>query len=237
MKNSLKKCNFGFEDLKALGHIASSLSLGIDKNRVAEVLLKSITQHNEEMMSFLGFASYYRQHLKDFLILANSLYIICDQQTSFEMTQERMEAYEKIRKALTESPLLLMPDRNKTFKLYIDACQDRLGEALHQVQIIEKKPTEGQTYVEVPIAIEEYRGNMTIVHHAGKIPKNADGLSRWALSNTPDIPAYVPLEALPQIPIEGINITDIGTQFFEQVKESYKQDKNVHILTSSSEKA
>ncbi|MBW0517782.1 hypothetical protein O181_057497 [Austropuccinia psidii MF-1] len=94
-------------------------------------------------MSFLGFASYYRQHLKYFAIIATSLYRICDQQTVFEMTQERIQAYEKIRKALTEAPLILIPDCNIPFKLYIDACGDGLGEALHQVQIIEDKPTEG----------------------------------------------------------------------------------------------
>ncbi|MBW0539107.1 hypothetical protein O181_078822 [Austropuccinia psidii MF-1] len=82
------------------------------------------------------------------------------------------------------------------------------------------------------IAIQKYRGNMTIVHKAGKIPNNADGLSRWALANTPDNPAYVHLEAEPQIPIEAINITDIGTEFFEEVRESYKQDNNCRIFTS-----
>ncbi|MBW0579740.1 hypothetical protein O181_119455 [Austropuccinia psidii MF-1] len=63
------------------------------------------------------------------------------------------------------------------------------------------------------IAIQEYRGNMTIVHKAGNIHKNADGLSRWELPNTPENPAYVPTSAEPHIPIEGINITDVGTQF------------------------
>ncbi|MBW0514349.1 hypothetical protein O181_054064 [Austropuccinia psidii MF-1] len=82
------------------------------------------------------------------------------------------------------------------------------------------------------IAIQEYRGNMTIAHKAGNIHKNADVLSRWALANTPDNPAYVPLEEEPQILIEGINITDIGAEFFENVRESYKQDNNCHILTS-----
>ncbi|MBW0465882.1 hypothetical protein O181_005597 [Austropuccinia psidii MF-1] len=117
MKISLKKCNFGFEELKALGHIVSGLSLGIDKNKVAAVLLKPIPQNKKEMMFFLGFASYCRKHLKKFEILAKSLYRICDQQTVFEMTQERIKAYEKIRKALTEAPLLLMPDWNIPFKL------------------------------------------------------------------------------------------------------------------------
>ncbi|MBW0489016.1 hypothetical protein O181_028731 [Austropuccinia psidii MF-1] len=82
------------------------------------------------------------------------------------------------------------------------------------------------------IGIQEYRGNMTVVHKAGNIHKNADGLTRWELSNTPDSPAYVPWEAEPQIPIEGINRTDIITEFFERVRESYEQDQNFHILTS-----
>ncbi|MBW0581981.1 hypothetical protein O181_121696 [Austropuccinia psidii MF-1] len=82
------------------------------------------------------------------------------------------------------------------------------------------------------IAIQEYRVNMTIVHKEGNIHKNSEGLRRLALANTPDNPAYVPLEAEPHIPIEVINITNIGTEFFEEVRESYKQDKNCHILTS-----
>ncbi|MBW0552817.1 hypothetical protein O181_092532 [Austropuccinia psidii MF-1] len=143
MKISIKKCNFGFEELKALGHIVSGLSLGIDKNEVSEVLLKPILQNKKEMMCFLGFASYYRKHLKVFAIPANSLYRICDQQTVFEMKQESIEAYEKIGKSLTEAPLLLIPDLNMPFKLYIDACGDGLGAALHQVKIIDDKPTEG----------------------------------------------------------------------------------------------
>ncbi|MBW0536216.1 hypothetical protein O181_075931 [Austropuccinia psidii MF-1] len=57
MHISLKKCNFGFEELKALGHIVSGLSLGIDKNEVTAVLLKPIPQNKKDMMSSLGFAS------------------------------------------------------------------------------------------------------------------------------------------------------------------------------------
>ncbi|MBW0532169.1 hypothetical protein O181_071884 [Austropuccinia psidii MF-1] len=192
-------------------------------------------------MSFIGLSSYYRQHQKDFAILAKSLYRICDQQTVFEMTQEIIKAYEKIRKALIEAPLLLMPDWNIPFKLYIDLYEDGLGAALHNVQIIDDKPTEGpvcyisrkikpikarygarqmgclylvwaleklhyyldgrvfevitdcnavksllnmktpnRNMLRWKIAIQECRGNMTIVHKAGNIHKNSDGLSRLA---------------------------------------------------------
>ncbi|MBW0578502.1 hypothetical protein O181_118217 [Austropuccinia psidii MF-1] len=297
MKISLNKSNFGFHELKALGHVVSGLSLGVYKKKVAAVLLKQMPQNKKEMWSFLGFASYYRKHLKDFAIHARSLYRICDQQTVCEMTQERIQAYYKIKYALTNAPLLLMPDWKLPFKLYIDACGEVLGAALHQVQIVNYKPYEGPICfisrhikptearygasqmeciclalaLEKPhyyldgsvfevitdcnsvksllnmkspnrrmlrwqIAIQEYRGNMTIVHKAQNIHKNDNSLSRWALPNTPDNPAYVPTSAEPQILIEGIDITNFGTEFFEEVREHYKQDKNCHILTSLLEK-
>ncbi|MBW0520846.1 hypothetical protein O181_060561 [Austropuccinia psidii MF-1] len=61
---------------------------------------------------------------------------------------------------------------------------------------------------------------------------NSYDLGILSLPNTPDNPAYVLENSEPQIAIEGINITDVGTAFFEEVRESYKQDKTCHILTS-----
>ncbi|MBW0526591.1 hypothetical protein O181_066306 [Austropuccinia psidii MF-1] len=78
------------------------------------------------------------------------------------------------------------------------------------------------------IAIQEYRGNMTFVHKSANIHKNVDALSRWALPNTPENPEWVPQE---EDHIEGICVTDIGTEFFNQVEESYIIDKNCHILS------
>ncbi|MBW0541767.1 hypothetical protein O181_081482 [Austropuccinia psidii MF-1] len=80
------------------------------------------------------------------------------------------------------------------------------------------------------IDIQEYRGNMTIVHKDGNIHKNADGLSRWQLPNNIYNPAYLPGEASPPITIEGLSVTDLNTTFFEEVRNSYTQDKNCSIL-------
>ncbi|MBW0579991.1 hypothetical protein O181_119706 [Austropuccinia psidii MF-1] len=77
------------------------------------------------------------------------------------------------------------------------------------------------------IAIQEYGGTMTIVHKSGNLHKNSDGLSRWALAYIPENPAWVPQE---EHHIEGICVTDIGTEFFDKAKESYKMDINFHIL-------
>ncbi|MBW0498847.1 hypothetical protein O181_038562 [Austropuccinia psidii MF-1] len=68
------------------------------------------------------------------------------------------------------------------------------------------------------------------------MPIKADDLSRWALPNPPENTDYVPENEEPQIPIEGINITDVEEEFFEEIRESYKQDMNCHILTFLLEK-
>ncbi|MBW0529877.1 hypothetical protein O181_069592 [Austropuccinia psidii MF-1] len=79
-KISLKNCHFAYSELKALGHVVSGLSLGIDKNKVAAVLLKPMPQTKKEMQSFLGFAGYYKQNIKYFARIDKSLYKLCDQQ-------------------------------------------------------------------------------------------------------------------------------------------------------------
>ena len=143
MKISLKKSNFGFSQIKALGHVVSVIAIGIDQNKVAAVLQKPIPSNRKEIQSFLGFASYYRQHLEGFAAQAKCLYEICSNDSCFEMTHERMKAFNAIRDHLTKAPLLLMPDFKKPFKLYVDASMDGLGAALHQLQIIKDMPVEG----------------------------------------------------------------------------------------------
>ncbi|MBW0583414.1 hypothetical protein O181_123129 [Austropuccinia psidii MF-1] len=80
------------------------------------------------------------------------------------------------------------------------------------------------------IPLQEYRGNITFLHKDGNIHKNSDVLSRCPLPNDIHHPAYVPEEASPQIPIEGISVTDLNTTFFEEVQNSYTQDKSCRIL-------
>ena len=288
---SAKKCHFGFPELSALGHIVSGLSLSIDQNKVAAVLKKQMPQNKKELQSFLGFASYYRQHIQNFAANTGPLYQLCKQDVVFEMTSERVKAYQNIREKLTSAPLLLHADFDLPFKLYIDASMIGLGAALHQVQVVNDKLTEGPicyisrqlqpaegrygasqleclclvwaleklhyyldgSVFEVitdctaiksllnmktpnrhmlrwQIAIQEYRSNMTIVHKEGNLHKNADGLSRWSLPNTPDNPAWEPEIKDRDFPVCGISVNDLSEEFFEGIRKEYDTNKNCVIL-------
>ncbi|MBW0553853.1 hypothetical protein O181_093568 [Austropuccinia psidii MF-1] len=116
LKISAKKCDFGQQELLALGHKVSGLSLSIDQNKVAAVLQKPVPKNIKGLQSFLGFG----------------------------LTKERREAYERIKHELTNAPVLILPNFELTVKLYIDeACSQGLGEALHQRQIVDGEPREG----------------------------------------------------------------------------------------------
>ncbi|MBW0495129.1 hypothetical protein O181_034844 [Austropuccinia psidii MF-1] len=141
LKISLKKCNFGQQELLALGHKVPGLSLAIEQNKVAEVLLNSVPKNIKKMQSFLGFASYYRNHIRSFSHITSSLYKLCSKDVVFEITKERRDAYERIKLELTNAPVLILPDFELPFRLYIDAvCSQGLGAALHQRQIVDGEP-------------------------------------------------------------------------------------------------
>ncbi|MBW0490448.1 hypothetical protein O181_030163 [Austropuccinia psidii MF-1] len=267
LKISLKKCNFGQQELLALGHKVSGLSLAIDQNKVAAVLQKPVPKSIKEMQSFLGFASYYRNHIKRFVHITSSLYKLCSKDVVFEITKERQDAYERIKHELTNAPVLILPDFELPFKLYINAaCSQGLGAALHQRQIVDGELREGvicyisrqlkdseasygatqteclclvwaleklhyylegavfEVYTDCTalksllnrktknrhrlrwqIAIQEYRGNMTIIYKEGKSHTNEDGLSRWTLDNVKSNPVYDPKVAA-KIPIHLMEI-------------------------------
>jgi hypothetical protein len=64
---------------------------------------------------------------------------------------------------------------------------------------------------------------MTIIHKEGTKHKNADGLSRWALPNTPANLPYDPEDDY-IFPILGIHVCDLDEAFYEMVKQSYNNN-------------
>ncbi|MBW0478562.1 hypothetical protein O181_018277 [Austropuccinia psidii MF-1] len=96
------------------------------------------------MKSFLGFATYNRSHIKGFAHITSSLYKLCSKDLVSKITKERRDAYERIKYELPYAPVLILPDFELPFKLYIDAeCTQGLGAALHQRQIVDGEPREG----------------------------------------------------------------------------------------------
>ncbi|MBW0475989.1 hypothetical protein O181_015704 [Austropuccinia psidii MF-1] len=141
IKISLKKCNFGQQELLELGHKVSGLSLDIDQTKVAAVLQKPVPNNIKEIQNFLGFASYYRNHIENVSHITSSLFKLFSKDLVFEITKERRDAYERIKHQLTDAPFLILPEFELPFKLYIDAaCIQGLGASLHQRKTVDGEP-------------------------------------------------------------------------------------------------
>ncbi|MBW0461987.1 hypothetical protein O181_001702 [Austropuccinia psidii MF-1] len=99
------------------------------------------------MQSFLGFTSYYRNQIKKLAHITSSSYRLCSKDIIFEINKKRRDAYERIKHELTNAPLLMLPDFELPFNIYIDAaCSQGLGEALQHRQIVHGEPREGVIY-------------------------------------------------------------------------------------------
>ncbi|MBW0467269.1 hypothetical protein O181_006984 [Austropuccinia psidii MF-1] len=97
---------------------------------------------------------------------------------------------------------------------FLEGCVFEVITDFTTVESLFKMKTPNRNMLRWQIAIQEYRGNMNIVHNHENTHKNADRLHRWPLPNNIDNPAYVPEEAAPQIPIEGSSVTNLHKTFF-----------------------
>ncbi|MBW0554347.1 hypothetical protein O181_094062 [Austropuccinia psidii MF-1] len=118
----------------------------------------------------------------------------------------------------------------KQLNYFLEGCVFEVITDFTAVKSLSNMKTTNRHMLRWQIAIQEYRRNMKIVDKDGNIYKNADGLSRWPLPNNIDNTAYVPEEASPKIPIEGITVTDLNTTFFQEIRNGYTHDKNCRIL-------
>ena len=85
------------------------------------------------MRSFLGICNYYRRFIKDYSRKARALEEICGKNKEKLIWTEICEtAFEDMKKALTETPILAYPDFRKDFILDTDASFDTIGAVLSQ---------------------------------------------------------------------------------------------------------
>jgi hypothetical protein len=85
-----------------------------------------------EIQSFLGLAGYYRRFINDFSKIAKPMTKLLEKNKAFEWTWECQASFEELKKRLTSSSVLILPDLTKKFDIYCDASRQGLGCVLMQ---------------------------------------------------------------------------------------------------------
>ena len=106
-----------------------------DPEKVEAVLTWKAPRTDTQLMSFLGFANYYRDFIKGY---ADKVYpmqkLMRNKEKKFEWNEEAQAAFEKIKRELCKAPVLGMPTEKGMYVLDTDASVVAISGILHQEQ-------------------------------------------------------------------------------------------------------
>ncbi|WVZ57697.1 LOW QUALITY PROTEIN: hypothetical protein U9M48_008050 [Paspalum notatum var. saurae] len=131
-KVRLSKCSFAQQKLKYLGHIISKEEVAIDPTKIIAVQNWLVPQSVKELRGFLGLVGYYRRFVKNFGLIAKPLTELLKKGVLFIWTSVTEQAFNSLKQALVEAPVLALPDFSKPFIVETDASERDIGAVLQQ---------------------------------------------------------------------------------------------------------
>ena len=128
------KCHFCCDQVNYLGHVDSSASVEPDPQKVSVVKEFPVPRNVKKVRLFLGLWNYYRKFVRDFAKIAAPLNQLSRKRTPFVWDENCQIAFDTLKQALTEAPILAYPDFTLPFDLYVDASVEGIGMVLGQRQ-------------------------------------------------------------------------------------------------------
>ncbi|KAA3474185.1 DNA/RNA polymerases superfamily protein [Gossypium australe] len=121
-----------YEEVTFLGHVVSAEGIRVDSRKIEAVLDWKPPKSVAEIRSFLGLAGYYRRFVEGFSLIAAPLTKLLRKGVPFIWTDKQQESFDKLKKILTEAPVLIQPEAGNEFTVYCDASHTGLGCILMQ---------------------------------------------------------------------------------------------------------
>ncbi|XP_071678893.1 uncharacterized protein [Lolium perenne] len=151
-----KEINRQIQDLLAKGYVRESLSpcavpvilvpkpdetqrfvvsangIEVDSSKVEAIHNWPTPTNVGQVRSFHGLAGFYRRFVKDFSTIACPLNELTKKNVPFVWGKAQQNAFDELKKRLTEAPLLVLPNFAKTFEIECDASGLGIGGVLMQ---------------------------------------------------------------------------------------------------------
>jgi hypothetical protein len=125
-------------------------------------------------LSFLGLAGYYRKFVQHFGIISKPLTELLKKNSLFIWTEEQNAAFQTLKSALVQAPVLALPDFSKSFYIETDASDQRVGVVLmqdsHPIAYVSKLfcpklrglSTYEKEYVAILLAVDQWRSYLQL---------------------------------------------------------------------------
>nr|GEW76232.1 reverse transcriptase domain-containing protein [Tanacetum cinerariifolium] len=115
-----------------LGNKISKNGLKVGRSKVDVIAKLPYPTTVKGVRSFLGHADFYRRFIQDFSKIARPITHLLEIDTPFVFSKYCIDAFETLKKKLTEAPILVVPDWNLPFELMCGASNFAIGVVLGQ---------------------------------------------------------------------------------------------------------
>ncbi|GFX78836.1 transposon Tf2-9 polyprotein [Trichonephila clavipes] len=136
----------------------------------------------KKVQSFLGLTGYFRKYIKDYSKIAKPLSDLTRKENLFVFGTQQKEAFEKLKKIMSEGPILHLYKYGRKTELHTDACKQGFGAIL--LQEAEDGKLHPVYYMSKKTNTAEEKYDSYKLEHFGRLCKKKDlitRLARWAL--------------------------------------------------------
>ncbi|GJY00733.1 putative ribonuclease H-like domain-containing protein [Tanacetum coccineum] len=127
-----EKCHFMVKEGIVLGHKISKSGIEVDRDKVDVIAKLPHPTSVKGVRSFLGHAGFYRRFIQNFSKIARPMTHLLEKDTPFIFSKECIEAFNTLKKKLTEASILVAPDWDLPFEIMCDASDYAVGAVLGQ---------------------------------------------------------------------------------------------------------
>jgi hypothetical protein len=125
------KCSFGASEVEYLGHIVSHDDVKVDPKKIQAMQEWPRPMTLKLIWGFLSLTGYYHKFVHHYGKIAKPLTDLL-KKNAFHWTTEVEQAFIKLKRAMCTTPVLAVPDFNKTFVVESDALGTGIGTVLTQ---------------------------------------------------------------------------------------------------------
>ena len=128
-----EKCKFEVQEIDFLGLIIKNGTVAMDPIKTKAVREWPTPDNLKKTRSFMQFCNFYRSFIPNFATITVPFNDLTKKGASFEWGPRQIEAFDHLKKAISDKVTLMLPVPGARFRLETDASDYAVGAVLHQI--------------------------------------------------------------------------------------------------------